>query len=133
MVKFRNGMIQLTAKDFVYCPICGVQTKDKKKFRIKCSLEEVRLLFPAGDFLVTPMHADFKEKGIRVPEVQEKAAFDGHGVQLLFLCEEGHFFVRTVANHGNDEAISFAEEVPDEDDDDAEMDNLAEGEEEDSE
>jgi hypothetical protein len=131
MVKFRNGVVQLTPKDFVYCPICGVQTKDKKKFRIKCSLEGVRILFPAGDFLVTPVAADFNDPGIKVPEVREKAAFDGHGVQLIFLCEEGHYFTKTIANHGNDEAISFAEEIKEEDDDDPEMDNLAEGEEED--
>lgn len=130
MVKFKNGIVQLTPKDYVYCPICGVQVKDKKKFRVKCSLEGVRILFPAGDFLVTPVHADFKDPGIKVPEEREKTAFDGHGVQLLFLCEEGHYFTRTVANHGNDEAISFAEEVPDEEDDDVEMDNLTEGEEE---
>jgi len=127
MVKFKNGVLQLTAKDFVYCPICGTQTKDKKKFRVKCSIEGVRLLFPAGDYLVTPVHADFKDPGIKVPEVREKTAFSGHGVQLLFLCEEGHYFVKTIANHLKDEAITFAEEARDEEEEeDPEMDNLAE-------
>lgn len=125
MVKFRNGVMQLCQGDFVYCPICGTQTREGKKFRVKSRIIGMDILPHTAPFLTMPLSFDPEESTIRFATDRERVGWNGYGARIIFLCEDGHKWERVLVNHG-DEAISFAEAVLDHSEQEVELDRMAE-------
>ncbi len=124
MVVFRNGVMRLSDQDFIHCPLCGKQKRDGKVHKVKCSLVGLEILPHSGPYLSNPITFDFEKDTIRMQTEREKVGFQGPGVRLIFLCEDGHSWERVVANHV-DEAIQFAEILQSNDEKEADIDRLA--------
>ena len=124
MAKYRNGLLKISSEDFIYCPICGVQEKGGKKFRVKCSLISVDILPHTAPFLSAPIPIDVDDAIIQVRTERERVGWDGPGLRVIFLCEDGHKWERVIANHG-EEAICFAQILDDQVEKEIEMDRLA--------
>lgn len=111
MVSFKNGIMRVYKNDYIFCPICGTQTKDGKKYRIKCTLESVRIMSEVGEHMAMPLTVDLREGEILLPQDKEATAYQGSAIAMLFLCEEGHHFVRTIAMNKDGDAFQFDEVV----------------------
>ena len=109
MVSFKNGKMRIHKGDFIYCPICGVQQKDGKKFKVKCTLEAAKIMVSAGENLAMPFEINLKDGEMYVHTEREGTAYNGPAVCLLFLCEDGHYFTRTLAMDPRGNAFSFDE------------------------
>jgi hypothetical protein len=122
--------MRLSEHDYVYCPLCGKQERDGKTHKVKCCLVGLEVLPHSGPYLSSPIRFDFENDTIKMKTEREKVGFQGPGVRLIFLCEDGHTWERVVANHV-EEAIQFSEVLLSNEAAEAEIDRLAQEEDED--
>jgi len=135
MVRFKRGVLQVGASDFVKCPFCKRAKKDGKLLYTPVTIESITVLTKSEDsetpFLSLPITL-LLDMGpvIKCAEEMDRTAYDGPGLAISCSCERGHEWILNICMHEG-RAIQFIEEIQQEEPEIEEAGLVEEEEEED--